>query len=160
MRFLYLVIFLCLSNNSKDEISCSTFKDLGIKSICLKIDKTIFFKSNTFKVEKNKNDYENLGYEKFSCVEKFKIENKTKEIRYFFIFKNEKLVSYSFEFKGNRELFKKLSVMLNKSQPDLMKNNPNRVRYSCSNEKLLKHFSITNRYGLNQYITGGEKLIE
>lgn len=160
MRFLFLVIFLYLSNNLKEDTSCSTFKDLGIKLVCLKIDKTIFLKSNIFKVEKNKSDYEDLGYENFSCVEKFKIENKTKEIRYFFIFKNEKLVSYSFEFIGNRELFKKLSVILNNSQPDLIQNNPNRVRYSCSNEKLLKHFSITNRYGLNQYITGGEKLIE
>ena len=71
----------------------------------------------------------------------------------------KKLVSYSFEFIGNRELFKELSVTLNKSQPNLIKNNFNRVRYSYSSEKLLKHFSITYRYGLNQYITGGEKLI-
>ena len=90
MRFMFLFIFLCLSNCSKEDTSCSTFKDFGLKSVCLEIDKTIFFKSNIFKVEKNKNDYENLGYENFSCVEKFKIGNKTKEIRYIFIFKNEK----------------------------------------------------------------------
>lgn len=160
MRFMFLVVFLCLSNNSKEGTSCSTFKDLGIKSVCLKIDKTIFLKSNIFKVEKNKSDYENLGYENFSCVEEFKIGNKIKEIRYFFVFKNENLVSYSFEFIGNRELFKELSVTLNKSQLDLIKSNFNRVRYSYSNENLIKHFSITYRYGLNQYITGGEKLID
>lgn len=158
MKF-FIIIFLYLSNILVIKDNCDHFKILGIKSICLNIDKNNFLKHNNNKAKKIHNDYADLGYEKFEYTEKIKVEDEIKEIKYFYFFKNNKLVAYSFEFLGNRELFRKIIIKLNKSKPELIKNECDKIRYNFSNKKSIIHFSLTNKYGKNQYISGGEKLI-
>ena len=152
ISYLIILVLLIISCKSKD-ISCRTnFSTLAIKDFQLGSSlKDINEINNQLKLVLDSNEY---GYSTFHVTDSIQYNGKPNQIRYIFSFKDDALVSYHFDFRGNEKVFREMVGKLYKAKSKLIKTMERRMSYFYKDEACQHSFNLIFRND-EMYISGG-----
>lgn len=151
-----MLSFFISCNFKEKEMTChSNFSMIGVKDENLDLNLyDLEEKISPLKLNKQENNIGN--FHSFTYSDSIIYNEKRIQIDYYFTFHNDSLVSYHFDFIGDRKLFENMVNKLYERKNQLIKSNVNmQLSYFINNEKCKSFFYLIYRADENLHISGG-----
>jgi hypothetical protein len=151
-----MLSFLVSCNFKEKDTPChSNFSVIGVKDENLNLSLyDLKKKISPLKLKKQKN---NIGdFHSYTYLDSITYNEKRIKIDYYFTFLNDSLVSYHFDFIGNKELFENMVNKLYSKKNQLIKSNiKKQLSYFTDNEECKSFFYLIYRPDEKLHISGG-----